>query len=149
MFWVLKKVIFQVFANIWVTKLKPFSGKVRQRVQNFLNQNLVIKSFLGNGFEAIFTSKTNVLNVWKVHFSVFWKFLIESFFWESRGKRSKLFKSKFGHRKLLRKWFSSYLQLKNECSECWKRAFFSFLQVFAWRSWNHFLGKWGKAFKTI
>ena len=58
-------------------------------------------------------------------------------------------KAKPGHRKLLRKWFWSYLELKTECSERLKRAFFSFLQIFEWRSWNRSLGKWGKAFKTI
>ena len=35
-----------------MTKLKLFSGKVRQYFQNYLNQNLVIRSFLENGFEA-------------------------------------------------------------------------------------------------
>ena len=150
--WAFEKVIFQFFANFWVMKLKLLSGKVRQSVQNYLNQNLVIGSFLENGFEAILSSRTNVLSVWKEHFSVFCKFLsdeVETIFLESEAKRSKLFKSKFGHRKLLRKRFRSYLELKNECCERLKRAFFSVLQVFEWRSWNHFLGKWGQAFKTI
>ena len=44
-----------------------------------------------------------------------------------------------GDRNRLRKWFWSYLQLKNECSERLKRSFFSFLQIFEWRSGNHFL----------
>ena len=137
MLWAFEKSIFQFFASFWVTKLKPFSGKVRQSVQNYLNQNLVIGSFLENGFEATLSSKTNVLSVWKEHFSVFCKFLsdeVETIFWESEAKCSKLFRSKFGHRKLLRKWFWSYLELKNECSERLKRAFFSFLQIFEWRS---------------
>ena len=41
-------------------------------------------------------------------FQVFCKFLsdkIDTVFWESEPKRSKLFKSKFGHKKLLRKFF--------------------------------------------
>ena len=124
--------IFQFFPNFWVTKLKPFSEEARQSVRNYLNQNLVIGRFLENGFEAILRSKTNVLTVWKRHFSVFWKFLsdeVKTILWESEGKRSKLFKSKFGHRKLLRKWFRSYLELKNKCSERLKRTFFSFLQI--------------------
>ena len=140
------------FANLWATKSKLFSGKARQSIQNYLNQNLVIGSFLENDFEATLSSKTNVLSVWKEHFSKFCKFLsdeVETIFRESETKRLKLFKSKFGRRKLLRKWFWSYLELKNECSERFKRAFFSVLQVFGWRSWNHFQGKWGKAFKTI
>ena len=152
MFWAFEKSVFQFFANFWATKLKLFSGKVRQSVQNYLNQNLVIGSFLENGFEATLSSTMIVVSVWKGHFSVFCKFLsheVETAFRESEAKRSKLFKSKFGYRKLLRKWFWSYIELKNECSERLKRAFFSFLQIFEWRSWNHFLGKWGQAFKTI
>ena len=152
MFWAFGKNIFQYFENVWVTKLKPLSGKVRQSVQNYLNQNSVVGSFLENNFEATLSSKTNVLSVWKKHFSIFCKFLIdevETIFRESEAKRSKLFKSKFGRRKFLRKWFWSYLELKNECSERLKKAFFNFLQIFDWRNWNHFQGKWGKAFKTI
>ena len=109
-------------------------------------------TFLENGFEVTLSSKTNVVRVWKRHFSVFCKFLsdeVETIFWESEAKHSKLFKSKFGHRKLLRKWFWSYLELKNECSERLKRAFLSFLQIFEWRSWNHFLGKRGNAAKAL
>ena len=101
-----EKGIFQFFTNFWLTKLKPFSGKVRQSVPNYSNQNLVIRSFLENDFEATLSSKRNVLSHWKGHISVFWKVLInkvEIIFWESEAKRSKLFKSKFGHRKLLRK----------------------------------------------
>ena len=55
-FWTFEKGIFQVFANFWVMKLKPFSGKVRQSVQNYLNQNLIIGSFLKNGIEATWNS---------------------------------------------------------------------------------------------
>ena len=71
----LKRAFFSFFANFWVTKLKPFSGKVRQGVQNCLNHNLVIGSFLENDFEATLSSKTNVLSIWKGHFSVLCKFL--------------------------------------------------------------------------
>ena len=34
---------------------------MRQTVQNYLNENLVISNFLENGFEANLSSKTNVL----------------------------------------------------------------------------------------
>ena len=132
------------FTNFWATKLKLFSGKVRQSVQNYWNQNLVIRSFLENGFGTTLSSKTNVLSVWKGHFSVFCKFLsdeVETIFRESEAKLSKLFKSKFGHRKLLRKWFWSYLELKNECSEHLKRAFSSFLQIFERTKLKPFSGK--------
>ena len=94
MFWASEKGIFQFFASFWVTKLTPFSGKVRQSVQDYLNQNL-----------NIVNSKMNVVSVLKEHFSVFCKFLsdgVETSFCESEAKRSKLFKSKFGHKNLLK-----------------------------------------------
>ena len=148
----LEKSIFQFFADFWVTELKPFSAKVKQSVQNYLSQDLVIWSFFENSFEAIWSPKTNALSVWKEHFSVFCKFLsdeVETVFWESETEPWRSFKFKVGHRKLFRKWFWSYLELKNERSERWKRAFFSFLLIFDWLSWNHFLGEWGKTSKTV
>ena len=106
--------------------MKPFAEKVRQSVENYLNQSLVIGNFLENCYEATFSSKANVLDLWKKHFSGFCKFLndaIETIFWKSEAKHSKLFKSQFGYKKLPTKSFWSYLQLKSECSECLKRAF--------------------------
>ena len=144
MFWAFEKSVFQFFANFWATKLKLFSGKVRQSVQNYLNQNLVIGSFLENGFEATLSSKTNVLRVWKGHFSVFCKFLsdeVELVYWKSEAKRSKLLKPKFGHRKLLRKLFWSFLELKNKCSERLKRILFSFFASFWLMKLKLFSGK--------
>ena len=120
------------FASFWVTKLKPFYGKVKQGIQSQLNQNLVIGIFLANGSEATLTSNMN-LSVWKGHFPLF------ANFWEIKLKRPKLFKSKLGHSKLLKKWFWNYLELKNEYCQRLKWAFFIFVQVFEWRSWNHFL----------
>ena len=83
---------------------------------------------------------------WAFEKSIF-RFFIN--FWLAKLKHQKLFKSKFGHRKLLRKWFWSYLELKSECSERLKRAFFSFLQSFERWSWNRFLGKWDSVSKTF
>ena len=66
MSWAFEKGIFQgitqFFANIWETKLKPLSGKVAESVENCLNQNLVWRSFLGNGFEVALSSKRNVVS---------------------------------------------------------------------------------------
>ena len=152
MFWAFEKGIFQIFASFWVTKLKLSSGKMRQSFQNYLNKMLAIGSSLENVFEATLSSKTNVLSVWKKHFLVFCKFLsdeVETVFWENETERSEVFKLKFGYRKLLRKWFWSYLELKNECSEHLKRAFLKFLQIFEWRSWNRFLAKRDNAAKTF
>ena len=71
MFLAFEKGIFQFFASFWVTKLKPFSEKMRQSNQNYLNQKLIIWTFLENGFEATLSSKVNILGVWKGQFSIF------------------------------------------------------------------------------
>ena len=152
MLWAFGKGILQFFASFCVTKLKSLSGKVKQILQSYLNQNLVIERLLENSFEATLKSKTNVVSIWKGRFWIFCKFWsdeVETILRKSEPKRSKLFKSKFGHRKLLRKWVWSYLKLKNECSEHLKRAFFISFQIFEWRSWTHFLGKWGKVLKSF
>ena len=70
-----EKSIFQFFPKFWVTKLKLFSEKVTRSVQNYLNQSFIIGSFLENGFEATLSSKTNLMSVWKGHFSIFCKSL--------------------------------------------------------------------------
>ena len=75
MLWAVEKGIFQFFAHFWVTKLKQFPGKVNQNAQNYLNQNLVIGSFLKNGFEATLSSNTNLLSFWEGYFSVVCKLL--------------------------------------------------------------------------
>ena len=150
--WVFEKAIFQFFANSWVTKLKPFSGKMRQSAQDYLSQNLAIGCFFGDSFEVALTSKMNVVSVLKEYFSVFCKFLsdeVENILRESDAKRSKLLKSKFGHRKLLRKWFWSYLSSKADFVSVWTGHFSVFWKFLQWGSWNHFLGNWGKAFKSI
>ena len=108
--------------------------------------------FFENGFGAILISKTNILSIWKGHFSEFCKYLraeVWIIFCESEGIHWKLFKSKFGYRKLLRKWFWSNLELKNACCEFLKRVFSRFLQIFESRTSNHFLGKWGKLLKNV
>ena len=64
----LKTAFFSVFAGFWLTKLKPFYGKVRQNVQKDFNQNLVLGNSSENYFEVTLTSKTNVLSVWKGRF---------------------------------------------------------------------------------
>ena len=146
------RALFSFLQVFWVIKLKAFSGKVRQNIKSYLNQNLIIRNFLEKFFEANLSSRTNVLSVWKRHFSFFIKFLsdeVELFFWENETKCSSLHKSKFGHMKLFRKWFWGYLELKNECPERLERAFFSFLHFFDWRSWNLFLGNWDNAVKTF
>ena len=77
----LKRAFFSFFTSFWVTKLKPSSGKVRQRLQIYLDQNLIIRTFLENSFEAFWSSITNILFVWKGHFSVF----LQIFKWRRRN----------------------------------------------------------------
>ena len=50
----LKRSFFSYFFEFFVRKLEPLSGKLGQSIQNYLNQNLVIGSFLGNGFTGNF-----------------------------------------------------------------------------------------------
>ena len=69
MFWVFKKKKFSVSCNFCVTKLKLFSGRVKQDIHNCLNQNFVIASLLENSFL-------------KRHFSVLF-----SNFWVTKLKR--------------------------------------------------------------
>ena len=149
MFWHLK---IDFFAHFSVNKLKMFLGKARQNIQNCVNPKSDIENILENCFETTLRSRANVLlNLWKRQFSVFCTFLsheVETAYCESKAERSKVFESKVGHGKHFRKCFQSN-PVKPECSELLKRAFFSFLQIFEWWSWNQFLGKWSKEFKTI
>ena len=110
----------QVFHKFLIDEVETIFCKVRQGAENCLNQNLVTGSFLENGIEATLRSRTNVLSIQKGLFSVFCKFSsdkVETVLLESETKRSNLFKSKFGQKKLLSKWFWSNLELKNESSD--------------------------------
>ena len=112
---------------------------------------MVKGSFLEIGFKATLSSKTNVLSVWKLQFSVFGKILsdeVETIFSESEAQHSKLFKSKFGQRKLLRSWFWSYLELKSERSKRWKRAFLSFFARFWVTKLKSFSGEVRESFQN-
>ena len=126
------KSAFQFLANFWVTKLKSFAGKVTQSVQSYLNLNLVLGSFLENGFEAILSSKTSFLLVWKGHFSVFCKFLsdeVETIFWESEAKRSRLFKSRFGRWSFLENGLEGTLNWDTNVISVWKEHFLVFCKL--------------------
>ena len=81
-FWAIEKSIFQFFANFWVMKLKPFPEKVGEGVKIYLNKYFFIITFLENGFGDTLRSKTNVLSVWKRHFSDFCET-----FWVKKLKR--------------------------------------------------------------
>ena len=97
---------FRDFCKFLSDEIETFSGKGKQRVLIYSNWSLGITTFLENGFRATLSSKSNALSVWKKHFQVFCKFLrdeVETVFWQSDAERWRLFNSKFGHRKLLRK----------------------------------------------
>ena len=83
---------FHFCANTWVTKLNPFSERVRQRVENLSDQSLVVQSFLENSFEATLWLKANAMNRWTWYFPVF-----VTFEWRSwnrfLGKRDKASKT--------------------------------------------------------
>ena len=99
---------------------------------------------------SVLTQKTNVMNLWKWHFSLFCKFLsneVETLFWNSEVKPSKLFKSNIGHRKNFRNGLETTLRWKTNVLRVQKWLFF--LANLKWRSWNHFWWKQGKDFKTI
>ena len=126
-------------------------GKVKQSIKNCLNQNLVLGTFLENGFEASLSSKTNVLSVWKWYFSVFSNFWVTNLKPFS-GKVRQNIKNCLNQNLIIGDFldfFWSFLALKNKYCRRLKITWFSFLQIFDWRSWNHCLGKWGKVFKTI
>ena len=121
--WVLEKSIFCFFANCSLKKLKPLFGKVRHSIQSHLNQSLVIGMFLENGFEAILSSKTSVVIVWKEHFSVFCKLFsdkVETIFWESEAKHSRLLKLKCGCRSFLQNGFEATLSWNTNVLSLWK-----------------------------
>ena len=67
---------FHFCANTWGTKLKPFSERKRQRVENLSDQSLVVQSFLENSFEATLWLKANATNRWTWYFSVFCNFWV-------------------------------------------------------------------------
>ena len=88
------KTAFFSFSNFLERKLKSFSEKARQSVQDHSNSKLVKKSVLEDGFEATSSSKTNVSNLWKLRLLFFLQTFeeVEAGYWESEEKRWKLFK---------------------------------------------------------
>ena len=146
-------ILFTFFVNFWGTKLKPFSGKANQSLQNGFILKFARESILEIGFEATLKSKTNVLSVWKWIFYFFCTFFseqVENVCGESKAKHIKLCKSEVGHRKHFRKWFWNYLEVKSKMYYwTFEKGIFSFLHIFEPWSWNRLLWKQGKAFKSL
>ena len=150
MFWRLK---IDFFAHFSVNKLKMFLGKARQNIQNCVNPKSDIENILENCFETTLRSRVNVLLNLEGNFQFFvhfWAMKLKPLTVKAKPSVQKSLNPKLimVHGKHFRKCFQSN-PVKPECSELLKRAFFSFLQIFEWRSWNQFLGKWSKEFKTI
>ena len=121
---------FTVFGNFWVTKLKRFSGQLRQSVENYLNQNLGIRIFSENSFGETLSSKTNVVSVWKMCFPVFYKFLSDELQTISEKVTQSIqnyLNQNLDVRTFLENGFGATLTSKTNGLGVWKKAFFSFL----------------------
>ena len=120
---------FSVFASFWVMKSRPFSGRVRQSIQNCLNPYLVIGSFLENGLEVTLSSRTNVLSVWKDHFSVFCKVLsgkLKPFSGKARQSVQRYLNQNLVIRTFLENDFGASLSSKTNVVSVWKEPFLAF-----------------------
>ena len=147
--WAFELVIFQFFGNFCSEEVETIFWESEAKRSKRFKSKIGYRKLLGKSFGSYLQLKNECFERLKRSFFKFLSSEVETISWESEPNRSKLFESKFGHRKLLRKWFWSYLELKNECFERLKRSFFSYFQIFQWWSWNPFLGRWGKVFKTI
>ena len=76
MFWAFEKSFFQLFANFWVTKLKLFSGKGWQSVQDCLSENLGIRIFLENGFGETLRAQKRIFWAFEEYFQLFVNFWV-------------------------------------------------------------------------
>ena len=143
MFWAFGKGIFQNLANF-----KDGGDAVYWK--NDAKHWKLLKSKFGhikhliNFFSSFLEVKKKVLNVWKWYFLAFCKLLIDEVETISWGSERNLVK-----RSILENSFDGTLRSKTNVLNLWKWHFFSVLDIFEWRSWNCFLGKWGKALRTI
>ena len=143
---------FSVFCKFLSDEVETILGKDTQSVQNYLNQNMGIRTFLENGFRATLSSNSIVGGVWKKFLQLFVSFWVTKF---------KLFSGKLRQRvqdylnqclviwSFLQNAFGATLSSKTNVLIARKKALFSFLQIFWWQSWDRFLEKWGKELKSI
>ena len=74
---------FLVFCKFLIEEVETILWEARWSKANYLNHNLVKRSFLENGFETTLSSKTKVLSVWKRYvsfFANFWVTKLKPFF---------------------------------------------------------------------
>ena len=135
--------IVSFLANIWVTSLKPFYRKARQRFTQIFT--------IENNFGATLWAEPISESLKIVFFAIlqFSEWQVESKFSESRVKPLKLCKSIFCHKKYFTKRFWRYYVLQKGCSECLKRLILTTLSNFELRNRNCFLVKRGKALFQI
>ena len=66
MFWAFGKGNFQGFFAIFMSdEVENIFSESKAKHQKLFNQNLVIGTFLENGFEASLSSRANIVSVWK------------------------------------------------------------------------------------
>ena len=93
---------------------------------------MVIGNFLKKDFRTTLRSQTSVVSIWNQHFPVFCKFLsneVETIFWESEAKRSRLFKSRFGCRSFLENGLEGTLNWDTNVISVWKEHFLVFCKL--------------------
>ena len=116
-----------------MTNLKPSSGKVKESIQRYFNQSIVIRSYLENDFEATLSSKMNIVNVWEGHFTVVCKFLRDQVDILSRKLKQSVqsyLNQNLVIESFLENGFEATFSSKTNVVSVSKRAFFNFLQIF-------------------
>ena len=139
--WAFELVVFQFFGNFCSEEVETIFWESEAKRSKRFKSKIGYRKFLGKSFGSYLQLKNECFERWKRSFFKFLSSEVETISRESEPNRSKLFESKFGQRNLLVKWFWRYLDLKNGCCNRLKMYFFSFLHIFEWKSWNHFLGK--------
>ena len=117
----------------------------------FISKN-VPESNLRNAFEATWKPNMNVLIFWKLYFCFFanfWVTKLKSYSGKSTQKPWDCLDQIFVIGSILKKYFPSYLETRNACSENFKIKLVTFSQIFEWWSWNSLLGKSDKASKGL
>ena len=109
----------------------------------------VLESILRN---ATWKPNMNVLIFWKLYFCFFanfWVAKLKSYSGKSTQKPWDCLDQIFVIGSILKKYFPSYLETRNACSENFKIELVTFSQIFEWWSWNRLLGKSDKASKGL
>ena len=125
LFWGFKSDTFHFFVTFRGGKLKPFSGKADQSLQNGSILKFVKESFLEIRFEATLKSKTNFLSDWKGFFCVnFWVNKLKMFLGKTRQSIQNCANPKTDIENILENGFETTLSSKADVLlNRWKRQF--------------------------